>query len=134
MIRGKMSNDGPPDPFEYNQTPATAMEIIQEVSARLDRIRTHKIQKYNHVVENYAMDKPVEEGVYRIYDPPPLLSKLIRFRVSLEVYRVSNLYPRNNTMVVDIAEIGNPQNTKRGISLKQLVLVKTPIEREPPVM
>ena len=43
MIRGKMPNDGTPDPFGCDQTPVTAMKRIHEASARLDKIRTHKI-------------------------------------------------------------------------------------------
>ena len=35
-------------------------------------------------------------------------------------------------MVVDFAEIGNPLNTKRGFSIKRLVLFKTSIKNGPP--
>lgn len=66
---------------------------------------------------------------YRIYQPPPAFSKLVTIRVSEEAYVITRIHA--DKYHVDLIGYGNHQNTMENVNIKQLVLVKAPIEMGP---
>jgi uncharacterized protein YjgD (DUF1641 family) len=105
------------------------MEGLTALSQFMTSQRNKKIEKYKNILDKYEMDAPLQGAYVRLYYPPPPLSKLVRFRVSLELYRVVRIYPANNSMVAEIQNVESNE-TKKDIGLKRLVLVKPLLEGE----
>lgn len=101
---------------------------LEDISQYMTSKRNKKIEKYLAKVNEYEIDaeNPLRNGTYvRLYYPPPALSKLVRFRVSFELYQVQRIYPANNAMVAELRDVDSGE-IKRDIGLKRLVLVKKP--------
>lgn len=114
-------------PNEVAQLSMNNDNSIRELVDYMDLKRTEKIDKYQEKVGKYEVDgnDPFRNAFVRLYYPPPPLSKLVRYRVSFELYEVQRVYPANNSMV---AQLRNEETGEilRDIGLKRLVLVKKP--------
>ena len=70
---------------------------------------------------------------YRLFLPPNPFTKLVTLRVSLEVYVIETFHGGQNHPYVDLISYGNGEEKRlRNVHMKQLVLVKAPIEDGPP--
>lgn len=114
------------NPWKVAQFTMDGTEGLEQVSDYMTLKRNEKLKKYQNILDGYEMDAPLEGAFVRLYYPPPALSKLVRFRVSLELYRVERIYPANNSMVAEIRNVENNE-IQRNIGLKRLVLVKQPM-------
>ena len=115
------------NPWKVAQYTKQGAEGVDQVSEYMTFKRNEKLKKYQDVLDGYEMDAPLEGAYVRLYYPPPPLSKLVRFRVSLELYRVVRIYPANNSMVAEIRNV-DTNAIQRDIGLKRLVLVKQPMD------
>lgn len=115
------------NPWKAAQFTMEENEGVDKLNKFMSSQRNKKIKKYQDVLNRYEMDAPLQGAYVRLYYPPPPLSKLVRFRVSLELYHVERIYPANNSMVAEIRNV-DTNAIQRNIGLKRLVLVKLPFD------
>ena len=113
--------------------------LIPHLTNYMKQAQTDKINKKMEVMQQTGIDKETtvlstdRHGpvAYRLYLPPNPFSKLVTIRVSLQAYVIESFHGGQNHPYVDLISYGTEQNRLRNVHMKQLVLVKAPINDGP---
>ena len=84
--------------------------------------------KYGIANQNMVFRDKHGMFAYRVFLPPPAFAKAVTIRVTKEAYVISQI---RDSMHVDLIEYGNGNKTQQNVNVKQLVLVKAPIDMGP---
>lgn len=118
--------------------------LISHLNGFMKEAQNKKVEKKRSVLEQYGVNGEGESQLakdrhgstaYRLYLPPPPFSKAVTPRVGVDVYVISKIHGGGeHNPTVDLIEYGHGEKRLQRIHLKQLVLVKAPIEEGPAIV
>jgi hypothetical protein len=116
--------------------------LIPHLKAYMDQHQQQQITRKKEVMRDTGIDKSKQvlatdrhgPVAYRLYLPPPPFVKLVTLRVSLDAYVIETYHGGQNHPYVDLISYGNGTKRLRNIHMKQLVLVKAPINDGPEII